>query len=199
MSTLPEIAQGINLLKIAFPNYQPDVKQTAELWYSVLGDLPGDTLKAAILECLVGASRQFAPSIGEIRGQALRLNAIAAGIPEAWTAFSEVCRMPRDMIDRELIVEDGQNIILERALKFSHPLVEDVARKLGWPKSFPSDMPAADRSQFIKAYDAELLHALESAGRLKVVSDYIDSRRQMGADALALTVKLTKQLEVNRV
>lgn len=197
MAALSEIAQGINLLKIAFPNYQPDIKQTAELWTAVLGDLPGDTLKAAILECLVGANRQFAPTIGEIRGQALRLNAIAAGIPEGWTAFGEVCKMPRDMIDRELVIENGQNIILERELHFSHPLVEDVARKMGWPKSFPTDMPAADRAQFIKAYDAELFHALESAGRIKVVSDYIDSRRQMGADGLSLTANLTKRLEVS--
>jgi hypothetical protein len=97
VSTLIEITQGINLLKVAFPNYQPDVKGTAELWTAVLGDLPGETLKAAILQCLTEHGRAFAPSIGEIRGAALRLNAKASGIPEAWQAYEEVRKMSADM------------------------------------------------------------------------------------------------------
>jgi hypothetical protein len=196
MATISEIAQGINILKTAYSNYQPDLKLTAELWMAILGDVPGETLKAAIIQCLAEQARQFAPAIGEIRHAALRINAKAAGIPEAWQAFDEVYRMPADMTSRELILEDGQNIILEKALAFTHPLVESVARMMGWPQSFPTDMPAADRSQFIKAYDAEFARMLGDAGRLKIVDDYIEKRRAaLGGNALALTASVTKQLE----
>lgn len=190
-----EIILGIGMLKVAFPNYLPDMRPTAELWSSLLGDLPWETLQAAILQCLV-EPRQFAPSIGEIRGAALKLNAKAAGIPDALQAYSEVCNMPGDMSKRRTFEEAGTYYVEVRELKFSHPLVEMVARMLGWPKSFPTDMPAADRSQFIKAYDAELSKQLDEAGRLKIVSDYIKKRRDlMGGDALALAANVTRQLE----
>ncbi len=190
-----EIIMGIGMLKVAFPNYLPDMRPTAELWSALLGDLPWDTLKAAIMQNLA-EPRQFAPSIGEIRQSALRLNAKAAGIPDALQAYSEVCNMPSDMSRRRTFEEAGTYYVEVRELKFSHPLVESVARLLGWPKSFPTDMPAADRSQFIKAYDAELSRQMDEAGRLKLVSDYINNRREMmGGDALALAANVTRQLE----
>lgn len=198
MAKITDISNLIAALKAFYPNYSPpDPGKTAVMLMQILGDLSAETLQAAALK-LCADNRAFAPSAGEIRYAALMLNAKAAGIPEAWQAFDEVCKMPADMTLRELIQENGQNVILQRAMKFSHPLVESVARMMGWPATFPTDLPAADRSQFIKAYESELSRALDDAGRLKVVSDYIDSRRQMGTDALALTAKLTKQLEVNR-
>ena len=173
MSTPHEIAEGINLLKVAYPNYQPDVKRTADLWLLVLGDLPGETLKAAILERVTELGRAFAPSVGEIREAAIRLNALAAGIPDAYRAYDEVVNMPADMLERELVEENGQNFILTKKLKFSHPLVETVATLIGWPKTFPTDMPAADRSQFVKAYEAELARSLSDGARLPKIKQYI--------------------------
>jgi hypothetical protein len=96
-----------------------------------------------------------------------------------------------------VVEENGQNFIEYSELKFSHPLVARVAELVGWPRAFPTDMPSADRSQFIKAYEAELGRVMEDAGRLKLVSDYIDQRRVvLGGDALAIAAKITKQLEV---
>jgi len=199
MAKITDISNLIAALKAFYPNYSPpDHGQTAVMLMQILGDLPAETLQAAVLK-LCADNRAFAPSAGEIRYAALMLNAKAAGIPEAWQAFEETCKMPARMTKRWVTVEDGQTFINESPAKFSHPLVESVARMMGWPQTFPTDMPAADRSQFIKAYESELSRALDDAGRLKIVADYIDSRRQMGADALALTAKLTKQLEVNRV
>jgi hypothetical protein len=199
MAKITDIANIIKGLKAFFPNYNPpDPGETAIMLMQILGDMPVETLQAAVVT-LCAEGRQFAPSAGEIRQTALRLNAKAAGIPEAWQAFEEVCKMPADMTTRELIVEDGQNIILERKLKFSHPLVENTARLMGWPGSFPTDMPAADRSQFIKAYDAEFARVIGDAGRLKLVTEYIDKRREtMGSNALALTANVTKQLEARQ-
>jgi len=196
MAKISDIANVISGLKAFYPNYNPpDPGQTAVMLMQIIGDLPVETLQAAVVT-LCAENRQFAPSAGEIRQAALKLNARAAGIPEAWQAFEEVCRMPADRTSRELIQENGQNIILEKTLKFSHPLVESVAITMGWPHTFPTDLPAADRSQFIKAYESEMARVMGDAGRLKLVSDYIDKRRELGADALSLTANLTKQLEV---
>ncbi len=195
MAKLTDIANVMAALKAYYPNYTPeDPQQTAVMLMQILGDLPVENLQAAVVQ-LCAEPRQFAPSAGEIRQTALRINARAAGIPESWQAFEEVSKMPGHMTKRELIVEDGQNVILERRLKFSHPLVESVARMMGWPDTFPTDLPAADRSQFIKAYEAEFTRALGDAGRLKLVSDYIDKRRQVSGNSLALTAGITKQLE----
>jgi hypothetical protein len=198
MASLSEIAQGINLLKIAFPNYNPDAKATADLWVAGLGDLPGDTLKAAIAECLIDPRRQFAPSIGEIRGAALRLNAIAAGITEAWRAYEEVLNMPTTMVSRHVVEDEGNYVILEKALEFSHPLVESVARMMGWPGQFPTEMPAADRAQFLKAYEAELTRLMGDAGRLPVITAYIDDlRNNLGKESLPLITKTVRRLEAH--
>lgn len=197
MAKVSDIANIISGMRAVYPNYNPpDPQKTASMLMQLLGDLPAEALQAAVLS-LCADSRQFAPSAGEIRQTALRLNAKAAGIPDAWQAFEEVCKMPADMIGRKFIQQDGQNVILEKSLEFSHPLVESVARTMGWPERFPTDMPAADRSQFIKAYESALSRALDDAGRLEVVAEYIDNRRQMGCDALALVGNLTKKLEVN--
>jgi hypothetical protein len=187
------------MLIIAFPNFNPKMDATFELWETIFDDMPGQTLKAAIMQCLVEPNRAFAPSIGEIRGTALRLNAKASGIPEAWQAYEEVRKMPKNMQSCQVVEENGQNFIEYRELKFSHQLVAQVADLVGWPDAFPTDMPAADRSQFIKAYEAELGRVMEDAGRLKLVSDYISQRRSvLGGDALAIAAKITKRLEVKQ-
>lgn len=186
-------------MKVAFPNYQPDTVMTAELWSTALADMPGDTLKAALMACLIEPERAFAPSIGEIRGAALRLNAKAAGIPDAWTAYDEVRKMPATMLECHVLEEGGQNVIEYRELKFSHPLVARVAEIVGWPKMFPTDMPSADRSQFVKAYEVELGRAMEEGGRPRLIAEYIEKRRgALGGDALALTAKISRQLEVRK-
>jgi hypothetical protein len=198
MAKITDIANVISALKAFYPNYTPaDPGQTATMLMQILGDLPVENLQAAVVQ-LCADSRQFAPSAGEIRQTALRLNAKAAGIPEAWQAFEEVMKMPGDMLRREVVVENGQNIILEHTLKFSHPLVENTARLMGWPKTFPTDMHAADRSQFIKAYEFEFMRVIGDAGRLKVVSDYLQKRSELSGNSLELTANLTKRLEMRQ-
>ena len=70
---------------------------------------------------------------------------------------------------------------------------------IGWPGQFPTDMPGADRAQFVKAYESEFARLLSDVGRPPLVAEYIDSRRQiMGGNALQIAATVTKQLEVRR-
>ena len=190
MATQVDLVQALDKLKSAYPNYQPDIALTLNLWKELFADIPGETLQAAILACLT-EPRAFAPSAGEIRSKALELNARAAGIPDAYRAFEEVCNMPVNMVTATVISEDGKNVIEYRPLTFSHPLVETVARMIGWPTRFPTDNPGVDRGQFRQAYDAELARYMADAGRLPMLTGYIESKRPQlagGAPMLAGTV-----------
>lgn len=197
MANQSDIASCIHLVCAAFPNYSPDVKATAELWTLVLGDLPADTLKAATLAATMpGTGRQFAPSADEIRTKAAELHALAAGIPDAYRAYEEVEKMPADMTSRKVVEENGENIIYEKALQFTHPIVESVARSLGWPKTFPTENPGVDRGQFRQAYETEVRRVMGDAGRLPLLQDYIEGKRaELTGKTPALVTKTAKLLE----
>ena len=191
MATLRDISQAIAKCKAAYPNWSPDPDMTPEVWLEDLGDLASETLAAAVMACRVQPGRAFAPSTGEIRGAALELNARAAGIPDAYRAYEEVTQMPHSMERTEVTDEytdAGAVVVNVRVLKFSHPVVESVARMIGWPQSVPTDMPGVDRSQFTKAYDAEVARYMADAGRPAALTEYIESKRAQlsgGAPMLA--------------
>lgn len=180
MASKLEIAQIISTAKAAYHNFQPDAK-TPEVWLALLGDLPGDTLKAALLACMTQAGRAFAPGIGEIRGAAYDLDARAAGIPDAYAAYEQAVRAPKNgwvYGEPEPVPDDPQGswTIPKSLFKWSHPLVENVARLLGWPDRFPTDLPAADRAQFVKAYEMELARTMSVAHELPALREYVERK-----------------------
>lgn len=177
MADAKDIANAIAACKAAFPNFNPDPAKTPEMWLLTLKDLDSATLQIALLALITEPGRVFAPSIGEIRGAVLDLNAKAQDIPSAWQAYEEVVKMPPSMMGSRVIHEEGRNVIERWELKFSHPLVEEIGRRLGWPKDFPTSNPGVDRAQFTKAYDTELARVLEDASRLKAITDHIEKLR----------------------
>lgn len=194
MANQLEMVECLNMLCVAFPNYQPNVESILALWKTIFFDMQGETLKAAILVCLT-EKRAFAPSAGEIRTAAMELHARASGIPDAYTAYAETVAMPADMTLTRAVKEGGQWYIDKHPLVFTHPIVEKTARLMGWPKTFPTDMPAADRSQFVKAYDLELSLYMADHGRLPAIQQYIESKRpELQGNAPALVAGITKKL-----
>lgn len=194
------IANVIAALKATYPNYTPsDPTKTAEMFLAILGDLEPDALNTAVLS-LAASGREFAPSAGQIRQEAIRLNACAAGIPEDWKAYEEVVNMPAGMIKRRVIEPEGGNgwaTIEETQLRFSHPLVESVARMIGWPNSFPTDEPGVDRSQFIRAYKAEVERAMQNSSRPRMIQEYIDAKSLETRGTIPALAQVTRQLEAH--
>lgn len=199
MAKLTEIAACVNMLKVSFPNYQPDVKATCDLWELAFSDMEGETLKASILACIT-EDRAFAPSVGEIRAAGMKLHAKASGIPDAYQAYDEVIKMPSSM-ERTEVMDDydpatNTATINVYTLKFTHPLIESVARMIGWPDTFPTNMPGVDRAQFVKAYEAEFARVMADAGRLKFLNDYVESKRpELAGKMPALITQTAKRLE----
>jgi hypothetical protein len=196
MANQANIANMISMFCVTYPNYKIDnPKATATVLLTVLGDLPADTLQSAVLQLVSEPGRQFAPSVGEIRGAAMKLNALASGIPDALTAYGEVVRMPANMTRSNVVYEDGMNIIEYHKLEWSHSFVGTVAELIGWPKHFPTDEAGVDRAQWVRFYDAELNRVMAESGRLPVVKDYIASKAGLKGLMPALG-DVTKQLEV---
>lgn len=66
--------------------------------------------------------------------------------------------------------------------QFSHPLVAEVARRLGWPERFWSNEIGVDRGRFIKTYEAHISHLTDEAVLLPVVRDYVDQQQKLLTD-----------------
>ena len=201
MATKKAIIMGINALKIAFPNYNPSATETsnptADLWLKLLSDVADDTLEAAILVTLT-EKRAFAPSIGEIRAAAMELHIQASGVPLTAEAYAEVVDKPTKgpVIGEIQILSDGTFGYPRGPIEWSNPIVEQVAYELGWPERFPTDNPGVDRGQFAKAYEAKLIRVTESGGRLPIITEYLENKRQqMRGSAPAIMAGVTKRLE----
>ena len=189
MSTRKDIAEIIGYMKLAFPNYSPDITSpinTLDVLLDLLGDVPAETLKLAVRATCAEAGRAFAPAVGEIRAGALKLSVSALGVPNEFEAWAEVCKMPKDMLRSRIEVdangkmvtnENGAVIILEEKLKWSHALIERTALLMGWP-DFPSEDESLDRAHFFQAYRAEVSRIMESAGELPAIREYVLARRR---------------------
>lgn len=185
------ITLTIAMISAAYSNFAPN-EYTPKIFEQILGDLPDDLLEAAVMKCL-GEPRAFAPAPGEIRETAIKLQAQAGGVPSAAEAYEEVANMPASMkriAGYEWDEAAGKNWINEVNLTFSHPFVETIARRIGWPKSFPTDNPSADRAQFLRVYDSELTSSLRTEMQLPTVAQYIERNH-----AAALISGIAKQLE----
>lgn len=171
-----QAAATIARLMVTYPNYNPkDHALAADVWLETVGDLPPELVKAALSQ-YTSEAHDFAPAPGTIRQYAIHLQARADGVPTAAAAMQEVTDMPPKMERSTETNERDENgaIIIERtSLKFSHPFVEKIARMIGWPKTWPSDNPAADRAQFLKMYEGELKNALQDDFALPAVRAYL--------------------------
>jgi hypothetical protein len=205
MSTRKDIAEIIGYMKLAFPNYSPDVTSpinTVDVLLDLLGDVPAETLHLAVRSACAEPGRAFAPAVGEIREAAIKLSVNALGIPNEFEAWAEVCKMPKDMIRSRIELDEngkmvtdekGAVIILEERLKWSHVLIEKTALLMGWP-DFPSEDESLDRAHFFQAYRSAVNRMMEEAGELPAVRKYIEGQRREGMMMVgqvieALTVK----------
>lgn len=173
-----DIEQIITMFESAFPNFKPR-ELTKEIYWQTLHDIPTEELRAAVLHCLTESGRAFAPSVGEIRGAVVSIQVRVYGIPSALEAWSETCRAyHNDISERRPFYSGGQKYTADpNPYRWSHPLVERVARLLGWPNSFPkAENESIDRAHFLKQYEAELSRYTTNEIELPEVTRYIESQ-----------------------
>jgi hypothetical protein len=193
MASQIEVAQVVAMLGSAYPNFSA-TKETVSVYYELLKDLPADLLKVAALQCCAEAGRKFAPSVGELRGAAAEITHKTQGIPSALQAWNEVCKAPRSGEYRRITDEHDEhgNIIVQvRKLQWSHPVVEKVAKLLGWPRFPDPDNESIDRAHFLKQYELEVERATSAAVELPEVTRYIEANKAQALEAGEAVKRLT--------
>jgi hypothetical protein len=182
MAKAETIRQILAEITVLYPQmFSPTAEQTA-IWSLYLRDLEDELLVNALRRYVSTAKDNYPPSVPALRRCASELKREAAGVPTAYEAWQELKRMgdgsPLSRITGEKTAE-GRYIIVDVPRAFCHPLVEEVARRLGWP-SFPnSSEEEIDRAHFFKAYESALGKLLEADRDLPEVREFVDERKRL--------------------
>lgn len=160
MATDAEIHKALTLLAAAYPRFDlPEA--TIKVYQRLLADLDFDLLKAATLQCATLC--KFFPTVAEIRDAAVELSTMAEGIPSDIEAWGEINR------EIQRVHHDGRP-------EFSHPLIEQIVRDLGWRSLCLSDNQIADRARFMDAYEKNLKVSRRRRQMLPEVTGIVDKR-----------------------
>jgi hypothetical protein len=166
MATSLEIRQVYNLLAVNYPAHvakltPDDMSNLLALWIQLLGDLPGDVLKAAALQHM--AVSQWFPAVAELRQQAGTLAAPAQSTAiEAWgevTAAMASARYYR--------YADG----FHEFPRFTDPITQRVVDAMGWGNLCGSEDATADRARFLQGYEAVSKRMQDDRALLPVVRE----------------------------
>jgi len=164
MASKPEVQKALMVLSAAYPRFELPIA-TVEIYCRLLLDLDFDTLKAATLHC--ATVYKFFPTVAEIREAATELKTMAEGIPSDAEAWGQVL---------EQIRSKGSYGVPE----FSHPLIANVVRQLGWLNLCLSENQPADRARFMDAYSQAFKDSKRRNQMLPEVLQIVDG--QLNAD-----------------
>ena len=173
MANKQEIFEILTILSAAYPRFEL-TKETVTAYTMLLEDLDTESLRAAAKEC--ATKRTFFPSVHELRKTVVEMRRKGARIPTSFEAWNEVINAGPGSWKEVDETENGYEII-SKNYRFSHPMVEKVARLLGWPARFPGDNQMSDRSQFLKAYEQAVYDAMDYEITLPEVREFIESQR----------------------
>lgn len=163
MANVMDIAKMTAMLSAAFPNWNLN-EYTNEVYFEDLKDIPSDELLLAAQHCRSQAGRAFAPSTGEIRGAVMELRRKVTNVPSSYQAWQEV---------NEQIRINGGDF---GKPAWSHPIVEQAVKAMGWLDLRMSENQDASRARFLQCYD-QLQNRYEGeAMLLPGVRGYIESQ-----------------------
>ena len=168
MANQIEIAQIVAVIAAAYPNFKVS-PQTIDVYYQTLQDISADELQAAVMQSISEAGRQFAPSVGEIRGAVLDIRKRVVNVPSSFQAWQEVQKQIRDNGG-----DFGRPV-------WSNPIVEATVNALGWRNLRMSEDQTADRARFLQAYDQLCDRASKEEIALPQVRGYIETKAQRAA------------------
>lgn len=204
------IEQGLKYLETVFSKRIDEARRTA--YSDLLQDLPDNVLRAAIKHA--AATATFFPAPGEIRAAAAYLGKMSYDIPsadEAWGELVNRAHAPRTVkyyCDEYIRLYNYQatdtadywrninaishhethcQVCIVRTIEyqFTHPLIGEVAKRLGWPDRFWSDNIGVDRGRYIKTYENEVERLTQKATLLPSVREFVSSAAMLEDDRRA--------------
>jgi len=177
MASQQEVAQIVAIISAAYPNYSP-TEHTVEIYFQSLQDLDFEILKLATMKSINESGRAFAPSVGEIRGTIGEIQRRARGIPSAIDAWDEVCNAPKPY-PADYIIYRGGEMVEHPVHRWSHPLVERIAKQFGWPDFPKFEDEGIDRAHFFKQYESAVQNNIAEMMELPQVMKYIEAGNAM--------------------
>lgn len=162
MATEKDIAQIVDVMQAAFPNWHP-TDNTVEVYFQILKEEDSKLLKAAVFQAIAEPGRAFAPSPGEIRGVLLDVQKMISNVPDSFQAWGEVQRQ---------ILENGGEF---GTPVWSHPVIEEAVNRIGWRNLRMSDNPQSERIRFVQAYEQLVSRVEKEQMLLPPVRGYIET------------------------
>jgi hypothetical protein len=197
MANSQTISQAIKEIKAAYPRFVIEDK-TVKIWAVYLADLPDDLLMTAVRKFISSSSHAFPPSIPEIRHTATQIRAEIQGMPSPYEAWDDLLRAGNGWAYETGENPDGSTWFERHEYQFRHPLVQEVARRLGWPGRFPDgENDVADRAHFFKAYENAASKISRTETQLPVVSAYIANERELLLEDRRAALNTGEQAEIN--
>jgi hypothetical protein len=198
MADAATISTALKEIKAAYPRFAADA-DTVKVWAVYLVDLPDGLLMTAVRKFISSSTHAFPPSIPEIRQMATQVKLEIEAVPSAFEAWEDLLRAGNGWRYETGENLDGSVWMEKTAYKFRHPLVEEVARRFGWPGRFPSgDDDMADRAHFFRAYESALGKVARSETQLPVVTAYIDGERALLEDDRRAALDTGERAEIMR-
>lgn len=176
MASLQTIETVLKTIRAAYPGRFEIAGDSVKVWATFVQDIDDDLLMAAITQFISAADHAFPPSIPEIRHAASNIKREVAGVPTAWEAWEDVLKAPLPSMVRTF--RDG-NWYDQEPYAWKHPIVEKVARQLGWHRrQFPGANLEADRAHFVKAYESAVAKMMKAETQIPQVTNYIQAQQQ---------------------
>jgi len=151
MATKNTVGKVLVMLAAAYPR-QSVPKETNSVYAELLHDIDDALLITAAKQH--AASSKWFPSVAELRGVALEIQARANGLPTAAEAWGEVMTQVRAR------GYYGSPV-------FSHRLIGQAVDGLGgWKGLCASDNQVADRAHFLRIYESLFKHDRDTAAML---------------------------------
>ena len=134
--TWEQFRDGIAILLAAFPKLEPD-EEMVQHWYLLLQDLTPEALRRGVLT-VCQLHRELYPGTNLIA--LIRFYALPDEAPPSCLAWMEVHKAVRDVGPYARPA-------------FSHPRIAEVVEMISWRHLCDSEHIAAERDQFLKAYE----------------------------------------------
>jgi len=169
MATDKDIKEILLILAASYPRFTA-TDETCKAYTLFLKDIPKEELRAAAAWC--ATNKDFFPSVHELRQAVATLHRKASNLPAAAEAWEAVLHAHKPY---ELWANGGREWV---EYQWPHPLVERVAKALGWPANFPGDDTLmADRAHFFKAWAEMVDDALVDEVTLPEVRAFIEGQK----------------------
>ena len=199
MAELKTIASVLKEISASYPGrFQPG-EDNVKAWTIYLVDIEDDLLVNAVRSFISSSTHAFPPSIPEIRKEATKLRRVIAGIPDVWEAWEDLLKAGNGLRYETGENPDGTTWIEKHAYGFRHPLVENVARGLGWPGGFPvAGNEMADRAAFRDSYNEFLNKLIKEDMQTPKVRKYIqDKQAEVSGEIKQLIAKFERPKRIH--